>query len=128
MFYNTYIADLILKLGGQTTKVLDKGSIELIGPFGLEKGLTFLSNTTKKLESGNVSNYALHILATLVIYIIVPAVVSNLLIIMLLALFNLNLNYAGKSEYKTTKLLSVFILPTVYKRCFTCTNSFLVET
>ena len=30
---------MVLKLGGQTTKVVDKGSIELIGPYGLEKGL-----------------------------------------------------------------------------------------
>jgi len=32
LFYNRYITDVILKLGGQTTKILDKGSIELIGP------------------------------------------------------------------------------------------------
>jgi NADH-ubiquinone oxidoreductase chain 5 len=37
--YNKYIVDYVLKLGGQTTKVLDKGSVELLGPFGLEKGL-----------------------------------------------------------------------------------------
>ena len=92
MFYNTYITDLMLKLGGQTTKVLDKGSIELIGPFGLEKGLNYLSNTTKILESGNISSYALHILVCLVIYITVPTVLSSHLIIMLLALLNLNLN------------------------------------
>ena len=29
MFYNKYITNLVLNLGGQTTKVLDKGSIEL---------------------------------------------------------------------------------------------------
>ncbi len=33
MFYNKYITNFVLNLGGQTTKVLDKGSIELIGPF-----------------------------------------------------------------------------------------------
>ncbi len=38
-FYNKFIINLIFKLGGQTTKVLDKGSIELLGPYGLEKGL-----------------------------------------------------------------------------------------
>ena len=43
MFYNKYITDFVLKLGGQTTKVLDKGTIELFGPFGLEKGLVKLS-------------------------------------------------------------------------------------
>lgn len=32
MLYNKYITGLVLHLGGQTTKVLDKGGIELIGP------------------------------------------------------------------------------------------------
>ena len=32
MLYNKYITNLVLRLGGQTTKVLDKGSIELLGP------------------------------------------------------------------------------------------------
>src|SRR5438046_6516678 len=43
LFYNKYISNIILKLGGQTTKIMDKGSIELFGPYGLEKKLTSLS-------------------------------------------------------------------------------------
>jgi NADH-ubiquinone oxidoreductase chain 5 len=39
LLYNKYITDIVLKLGGQSTKVLDRGSVELLGPFGLEKGL-----------------------------------------------------------------------------------------
>src|SRR5277367_135186 len=39
LLYNKYITEFILNLGGQTTKVLDRGSVELLGPFGLEKGL-----------------------------------------------------------------------------------------
>ena len=39
LFYNRYITGIILRLGSQTTKVLDKGSVVLLGPFGLEKGL-----------------------------------------------------------------------------------------
>lgn len=39
LFYNKYITNLVLDLGGQLTKILDKGSIELLGPFGLEKVL-----------------------------------------------------------------------------------------
>lgn len=98
MFYNTYITDLLLKSGGQTTKVLDKGSIELVGPFGLEKGLNYLSHTTRRLETTNVSSLALHILVSLVIYITIPQVFSSLLIIMLLALINLNLDYGFTSS------------------------------
>src|SRR5580698_5714715 len=39
LFYNKYIINLVLDLGGQTTKILDKGSVELLGPYGLEKSL-----------------------------------------------------------------------------------------
>jgi len=45
LFYNKYVTDLVLKLGGQTTKVIDKGSVELLGPYGLEKGLINLSKS-----------------------------------------------------------------------------------
>lgn len=31
-FYNKFVTNLTLNLGGQTTSILDKGSIELIGP------------------------------------------------------------------------------------------------
>jgi NADH-ubiquinone oxidoreductase chain 5 len=71
LFYNTYITDLILKLGGQTTKILDKGSIEYIGPFGLELALTNLSKNISKLDSGVITSYALYILSGLILYIII---------------------------------------------------------
>jgi NADH-ubiquinone oxidoreductase chain 5 len=51
MLYNRFITGLILKLGGHTTKILDKGSIELIGPFGLEKGLLLLSKNLASLDT-----------------------------------------------------------------------------
>lgn len=69
LFYNKYISAIILKLGGQTTKVMDKGSIELIGPYGLEKRLTNLSRFIGKLSTGIVTSYALYILIGLIFYI-----------------------------------------------------------
>jgi NADH-ubiquinone oxidoreductase chain 5 len=72
MFYNKYVTDLVLKLGRQTTKVIDKGSIELIGPFGLEKGLPNLSKNLYKLDTGVITSYALYILVGLTFYIILP--------------------------------------------------------
>jgi NADH-ubiquinone oxidoreductase chain 5 len=71
LFYNTYITDLILKLGGQTTKILDKGSIEYIGPFGLELGLVNLSRNISQLDSGVITSYALYILSGLILYILI---------------------------------------------------------
>ena len=92
LFYNRYITDMVLKLGGQTTKVLDKGSIELIGPYGLEKGLISLSSKISKLDTGVITSYALYILVGLTFYILIPylyLIDNNLLIIILFALISL---------------------------------------
>jgi NADH-ubiquinone oxidoreductase chain 5 len=89
LFYNKYITGLILKLGGQTTKVLDKGSVELLGPFGLEKGLVFLSRSIASLDTGLVTSYALYILIGLIFYILIPYISlfdTSLLLLILLAL------------------------------------------
>jgi NADH-ubiquinone oxidoreductase chain 5 len=91
LFYNIYITDVVLKLGGQTTKVLDKGSVELLGPFGLEKGLINLSKNISLLDTGVITSYALYILVGLVFYIIIPyisIVDSCILIIVIFGLFN----------------------------------------
>ena len=67
-FYNKYIVNLILYLGGQTTKILDKGSIELCGPFGLEKGLISSSKKISYLNTSIVTSYALFILVSFILY------------------------------------------------------------
>ena len=72
LFYNKYITCFILNLGGQTTKVLDKGSIELLGPYGLEKGLLRLSKSLSSLDTGVITSYALFILIGLILYISIP--------------------------------------------------------
>jgi NADH:ubiquinone oxidoreductase subunit 5 (subunit L)/multisubunit Na+/H+ antiporter MnhA subunit len=72
MFYNKYITNLVLNLGGHTTKVIDKGSVELIGPWGLEKALVSLSKNISGLSSGIVTVYGLYILVGFVFYLAVP--------------------------------------------------------
>jgi len=92
LFYNKYITDFVLKLGGQTTKVIDKGSIELIGPYGLEKGLVSLSRNIATLDTGVITSYALYILVGLTFYILIPylyAIDNNLLIIILFGLLSI---------------------------------------
>lgn len=88
LFYNNYITNVVLKLGGQTTKVLDKGSIELIGPFGLERGLLHLSNNMASLDTGVITTYALYVLVGLIAYLLIPYVSLYYLVIILFALFN----------------------------------------
>ncbi len=95
LFYNRYITDFVLKLGGQTTKVIDKGSIELIGPYGLEKGLVGLSKNIASLDTGVITSYALYILVGLIFYILIPylyVIDNNLLIVVLFALLSITKN------------------------------------
>lgn len=91
LLYNRYITGLILKLGGHTTKILDKGSVELVGPFGLEKGLLVLSKNIASLDTGIITTYALYILSGFVFFISVPFLNltdASLLILILFALFS----------------------------------------
>jgi len=92
--YNRLITYFILKLGGQTTKVLDKGSIELLGPYGLEMGLVRLSKGLSSLDTGVVTTYALYILIGLIFYMLIPYIyfydVSALLLI-IYALYVVNI-------------------------------------
>lgn len=90
LLYNKYITGLVLTAGGQTTKVLDKGSVELLGPYGLEKGLVLLSKNISSLDSGVITSYALYILIGFIFYILVPYIFvidDSLLILIFLAFF-----------------------------------------
>lgn len=92
LFYNEYVTNIIFKLGGQTTKVIDKGSIELVGPFGLERGFITLSKNLAKLDTGVITSYALYILVGLTLYILIPylyAIDNNLFIIITFALLTI---------------------------------------
>lgn len=69
MYYNRYISGVVLNLGGQTTKVLDKGAVERVGPYGLEEFFTRLSERINSLSTGVVTHYALYIVIGLISYI-----------------------------------------------------------
>ena len=51
------------------TVCLDKGSVELIGPAGLEKLLVHLSSKLNELSTGVVTTYALYTLLGMLFYI-----------------------------------------------------------
>ena len=110
LFYNKYITGLVLNLGGQTTKVIDKGSVELLGPYGLEKGLINLSRNIASLDTGVITSYALYILIGIIFYILIPylAIFDNsLLLLILLSLFSVVNNYTTNinSNILDSKLL-----------------------
>jgi NADH-ubiquinone oxidoreductase chain 5 len=96
LFYNKYITKYILYLGGISTKVIDKGSVELLGPYGLEKGLTNISMVLSKLDTGIVTSYALYILIGLILYLLIPYLEYNsinLLILIIIGIF-----YVGNNK------------------------------
>nr|YP_009424473.1 NADH dehydrogenase subunit 5 [Graphis lineola]ASB29160.1 NADH dehydrogenase subunit 5 [Graphis lineola] len=96
LIYNKYITNLLLNIGGQTTKLLDKGSIELIGPYGLEKALSTLSVSLSKLDTGLVTTYALYILLGIIFNLALPYLSfnDNLLLPLLLIIVFININKA----------------------------------
>lgn len=110
LFYNKYISDFIFKIGGQTTKIIDKGSIELIGPYGIEKSLINLSTNLSKLDTYVITSYALYILIAFILYIIIPYVDNKYIILLVFSilyyyinLYNINLyNSNNPKSYKFT--------------------------
>lgn len=104
LFYNKYITELFLKLGGQTTKVLDKGSIELIGPYGLEKALLNISRTLATLDTGLITTYALYILIGLILYLVTPYVYLKDNSLLILVLFGLSILNVDQKGLKQTRL------------------------
>jgi NADH-ubiquinone oxidoreductase chain 5 len=107
LFYNRFITGVILKLGGQTTKVLDKGSVEYIGPYGLEKGLLNISNNIAKLSTGVITSYALYILIGLILYLLFYSFIDNSIIILVLVI-SLSLVPFMSSAYSNTAYQSAF--------------------
>ncbi len=70
LLYNKYIVNFVLICGGQTSKILDKGSIEYLGPYGFEKLFLFISKTINSFSNGIITNYALYIIIGIMSYLI----------------------------------------------------------
>jgi NADH-ubiquinone oxidoreductase chain 5 len=68
-FVNKYIVILTFTLGSQTTRVLDRGSVEQTGPYGGEKLLTLVGKSINALSTGMVTNYGLYIIIGIIVYI-----------------------------------------------------------
>jgi NADH-ubiquinone oxidoreductase chain 5 len=64
-FYNNYIVNTVLNIGGKTTKILDKGSVEWIGPYGIWSILNKISKNISLVSKGVVTDYAVYILVSI---------------------------------------------------------------
>jgi ABC-type multidrug transport system fused ATPase/permease subunit len=125
LFYNKYITGVVLKLGGQTTKLLDKGSVEYIGPFGLEKGLFSISSNIAKLNTGVITSYALYMLVGLVFYMLLSSYINGIIMILVLFTLLLQSSWGCNNFYQGNIIknlsLSMFTLQEVICMC----NDFL---
>lgn len=87
LLYNKYFVNNTLNLGYQTNKIIDRGFIELIGPYGITQSTKYISQYLTKFDTGLVTNYALYILLGLVTFITLFIIAqTNLFIILLFAL------------------------------------------
>ncbi len=148
VIYNHYIINGGLQLGYVISKVLDRGIIELVGPYGLATGLTSGSKDIAKLDTGNLTSYALYLaiaLVTLVMILLSPvllnaALINTPLILVLLAgtlclpyvhYSNENKSYSPKSNKNSLTLdfvLSIlFIYLEIQTDTFYCSNSLYGE-
>nr|YP_537102.1 NAHD dehydrogenase subunit 5 [Paracoccidioides brasiliensis]AAY30339.1 NAHD dehydrogenase subunit 5 [Paracoccidioides brasiliensis] len=90
LFYNNYITNTVLSLGSHTTKILDKGSVEFLGPYGLERSLLALSNNIGLLNTGVITSYGLYILIGFLSYISLfyfNSINNSLLLLLLFSTF-----------------------------------------
>ena len=81
--YNNYIIGPGLKLGYNISKVLDRGVIELIGPFGLSKTLVETGLNIGKLDTGIITTYALYMtlgLISLIFLVFAPILLDTSLL------------------------------------------------
>ena len=74
--YNHYLVESGLKLGYSISKNIDRGAIELLGPYGLANKLTGTGINIAKLDTGVITTYSLYItigLLSLLFIVFAPA-------------------------------------------------------
>nr|YP_009715279.1 NADH dehydrogenase subunit 5 [Russula subnigricans]QGK88085.1 NADH dehydrogenase subunit 5 [Russula subnigricans] len=83
IIYNNYIINKGLKLGYIISKVLDRGIIEIVGPYGLSQTLTNTGKNISKLDTGVITTYSIYItlsLLSLIFLIFAPILIDTSLL------------------------------------------------
>jgi len=71
VIYNNYIIANGFKLGYSISKQIDRGVIELVGPYGLSNTIIKLAKDISKLDTGIITTYALYITIGFILLLIV---------------------------------------------------------
>ena len=87
--YNNFILNKLLSFGYTTNKILDRGAIELVGPYGLVNVFKSASNKVTSLDSGFIPTYAMYIFSGLILFITLIFFIGDprLLVLLLWAVF-----------------------------------------
>jgi NADH-ubiquinone oxidoreductase chain 5 len=83
IIYNNYIINKGLILGYIISKILDRGIIEMVGPYGLSHTLTNTGKNISKLDTGVVTTYSIYItlsLLSLIFLIFAPILIDTSLL------------------------------------------------
>ena len=101
--YNRFVTYFILIIGGRTTKVLDKGLVEMIGPYGLEIFIKSLSAKLNMLNTYVVTTYALYILTGFIFFVCLPYYYKNAFILFMLVCIVISFAYYLSTQYNNNK-------------------------
>jgi NADH-ubiquinone oxidoreductase chain 5 len=80
IIYNNYMINKGLELGYSISKVLDRGIIEMVGPYGLSQTLTNTGKNISKLDTGVITTYSIYItlsLLSLIFLIFAPILIDT---------------------------------------------------
>lgn len=83
IIYNSYFINKGLELGYKISKVLDRGIIEMVGPYGLSHTLTNTGKNISKLDTGVITTYSIYItlsLLSLILLIFAPILIDTSLL------------------------------------------------
>src|ERR1700748_2623368 len=80
IIYNNYVINKGLELGYIISKFLDRGIIEIVGPYGLSQTLTNTGKNISKLDTGVITTYSIYItlsLLSLIFLIFAPILIDT---------------------------------------------------
>jgi len=83
VIYNHFVVEKGLQLGYKISKEIDRGVIELLGPYGLANAFTNTGKNIAKLDTGIITTYALYItigLLSLLFIIFAPVLIDTSMI------------------------------------------------
>lgn len=109
VLYNHYVINGALNLGLTTSKVLDRGLIEKMGPFGLTHSFYGISQKMAQVDTGVVTSYALYIILgfiSLTLLLFIPVLSAEIF----------NTDGIFKTDLRLTLLFAAGLLSLFYSK------------